>query len=254
MIFQNTRLELELPWSSFKPGASLTFIDSTVENGDIGFGRIEKIEAKDSHLDMGGRGMTVNTVDIRGGYTNVGFGGKVNTISVRDTTLNQLDLTETTVTSVRVQGCSIANTSSPGVRIGDLHPNLAGAAGQITISDCGGAAVNFENATAGRLTLRNATPNRLILKGSTIKDLDLAHVTVEGKADISAAHVEAYRRHAVKRGSGASYVHEGANFELFGPDTDNALEESKATRSSPARDQNAQAGSSWLQRWFGGQG
>ena len=260
LVFRGTRLS----WPNLgelKPGASLTFIDSTVENGDIGFGQIEKIEARDSHLELGADNARIGTVDIQGGYTSITMAtSRIGPLVVKDSRIDQLNVLQNSILdSVMIRGCKGANVDRyQSISFGDypLGSNKAepSTAGQVTISNCKGLPADLEYLNAARITLRDSEFPELILKNATIKDLDLAHVTVEGKADISAAHVEAYRRHAVKRGSGASYVHEGANFELFGPDTDNALEESRATHSSPTRDQNAQAGSSWLQRWFGGQG
>ena len=250
LVFRDT----DLTWPVFthlETGASLTFINSTVENGNIGHGHIDKIDSKDSHLDMGGREMKVGSVTIQGGYTNIGFGGNVGTISVTDTELNQLDLSETTVATVQVRQCYEPGEGSeaPGIQLGDRRAKMAGHAGQVTISQCGATRLRFENSTADRLTIRDSDPSELLLKGAIVKELDLAHVTAAGQVNTEGAHVEAYRRHDVKRSASTRYSNQGANFDLFGPDTDNAIEDKSAKAS--AGDQQGRAESSWWDRMFG---
>lgn len=234
MVFRHTRLT----WPDFaelKPGASLTFIDSTVEHGDVGFGHIEKIEAKDSHLRLDGNRSRIERVDIQGGYTRIRFTeSTVGTITAKDTQLAMLNaLGNSKIGSFRVSGCDtpIAPPNAFGIALGDVDRGPTGSIfpshfGHISISNCSGIPLYLRYVEAVRDT---RTP-LLMLNDSHIEELDLAHVTVREKADIRRARVKGYRRYDVKRDGGAHYLHEGVNFALFGPDTDNALKTKRGAR------------------------
>ena len=169
LVFENTRLNW-VAMNSFKSGSSLAFINSTVENGNIGHGHIDKIESKDSHLDMGGREMKVGAVTIQGGYTNIGFGGHVGTISISDTELNQLDLSETTVATVQVRQCLEPGDGSeaPGIQLGDRRAKMAGhAPGRLRSHAAVPRGSVSRMPLPIRLAIRDSDPSELPLKGAT---------------------------------------------------------------------------------------
>ncbi|MGA7297978.1 MAG: pentapeptide repeat-containing protein, partial [Rhodanobacteraceae bacterium] len=174
LVFRDT----DLTWPVFthlEPGASLTFINSTVENGNIGHGHIDEIESKDSHLELAGPRTSVGQLDITGGYTAVRFSeSKVGTISVKDTALELLNaLQGSTVGSFHVSGCRKPENPASyyGISLGDVivapsDPHDSSHFGKVTISDCTDVPLHLQFVVSQKLTVRNVSAPLFMLRKS----------------------------------------------------------------------------------------